>query len=626
MDTVASLQRKTPLSPPPTVPEPSTEPETILTREAANELRRRYADLSSLYVTGAELSATLEWEPLIHKMVHAAIQLIRADDAALVLVDDYRGELYVAASSGSAPSESTPLATTAPNHIIAWVVEHRETVLRTGEAARIQCPAIFPEAARAGSVICVPLIPPPLAGAVKRVMGVLAVRRTIPHAPLNRDDLELVTALCTQAAAALENARLYRELHRSNVQLAGLNEIGRNLTLTLDYDRVLNLIVEKATALLRCQAGSLLLVDPNTDELVFRVALGPAGAILNAKRLPPGAGIAGAVVRSGKPSIVNDAQSDPRHYHDVDGFTTLVTQSLLCVPLFDKESTIGALEVMNKTDGSPFRDQDRDSLAAFATQSSIALGNARHYSDLKRAFTETVKAMANAVEARDPYTAGHSERVTAFAIATARELGWTPDQIELLEIGSLLHDIGKIGVSDAILRKPGALTPEEYGEMKQHPVLGAKMLESIGNLRPILPYILYHQERYDGHGYPFGLVGTEIPIEGRILAVLDTLDAMTSDRPYRQAAALDAAVDEIVRNRGTQFDPDIVDALLRVIAAGMLRFPSASVPPSQGEAFGQPCEGSKTFARLSKCPYAMSKTVTPTQSEGTPRHDAGSGV
>jgi HD-GYP domain-containing protein (c-di-GMP phosphodiesterase class II) len=143
-------------------------------------------------------------------------------------------------------------------------------------------------------------------------------------------------------------------------------------------------------------------------------------------------------------------------------------------------------------------------------------------------------------------------------------MGWTHEQIELLEIGSLLHDIGKIGVSDAILRKPYRLTDEEYAQMKKHPIVGAKMLESVSILRSVLPYILYHQERYDGQGYPFGLSGKEIPIEGRILAVLDTLDAMTSDRPYRRGQTIEQALAEIKRHRGTQFDPQVVDALLRV--------------------------------------------------------------
>jgi HD-GYP domain-containing protein (c-di-GMP phosphodiesterase class II) len=142
--------------------------------------------------------------------------------------------------------------------------------------------------------------------------------------------------------------------------------------------------------------------------------------------------------------------------------------------------------------------------------------------------------------------------------------------LETLEIGALLHDIGKIGVSDVVLRKPGELTADEYSEMQHHPVVGAQMLEGVSILRPMLPYILFHQEHYNGKGYPFGLAGTAIPLEGRILAVADTFDAMTSTRPYRKRMSVDEAIEEIVRNRGTQFDPEAVDALLGVHKKGRL--------------------------------------------------------
>jgi HD-GYP domain-containing protein (c-di-GMP phosphodiesterase class II) len=190
--------------------------------------------------------------------------------------------------------------------------------------------------------------------------------------------------------------------------------------------------------------------------------------------------------------------------------------------------------------------------------------------------------LANAVEARDPYTAGHSERVTRIAIQIAKEMGWSREQLQGLEIGALLHDIGKIGVGDAILRKPSRLTEDEYREMRQHPILGARVIESISALRPVLPYVLYHQEHYDGRGYPFGLNGKEIPIEGRLLAVVDSLDAMTSDRPYHKAMTMEGALEEISRHRGTQFDPVVVDALMRISSTGILSeiFSHAPIVPT----------------------------------------------
>ena len=196
------------------------------------------------------------------------------------------------------------------------------------------------------------------------------------------------------------------------------------------------------------------------------MVIGPASAQLVDTRLPPGVGIVGSVAKEGKPLIVNDAKSDPRHYTGIDDQTALQTVSLLAVPLITKGRVIGVLEVLNKGDKTPFGDDDCAALTALGIQSAIALENAKLYSDLKQAFTDTVRVIANAVEARDPYTAGHTSRVTAIALAMARELDLSREQIEYLEIGALLHDIGKIGITDLILRKPKSLTTDEYTEMK----------------------------------------------------------------------------------------------------------------------------------------------------------------
>jgi putative nucleotidyltransferase with HDIG domain len=561
------------ISPPPsTSPEPATAPESTLTRQAADELRQRYADLSTLYLKGARLSATLQWEPLIEQTLETAVQLVRADGASLMLIDDHRGDLYIAAGRHLSDQIIAQTRLNIGEGVVGWVAQHREALLLLGPVEMEHFPKFFPKPNLVASAICVPLIPPPISELPQNVLGVLNVNRHTGTPHFTQDDLELVTALSTQAAAALRNARLYKQMERRNTQLQNLIEISRNLTASLEVDVVLRSIMEKAVELLHCEAGSLLLVDEETQELIFKIALGPAGAQLSDMRLPPGVGIAGAVARDGKPLIVNDAKADSRHYVSVDASTTFTTYSLLCVPLISKERVIGVVEVMNKIDGTPFDEEDRDSLTAFAIESAIALENARLYSHLKRAFTDTVRVIANAVEARDPYTAGHTERVTQIALETARELGWTREQQEILEFGGLLHDIGKVGVADAILRKPGRLTDDEYREMKQHPIIGARMLEGVGVLRPVLPYVLYHQERYDGKGYPFGLAGTEIPIEGRMLAVVDTFDAMTSNRPYRKALSVEESVAEIVRNRGTQFDPEVVDAFVRVVQRGQLKY------------------------------------------------------
>ncbi len=179
---------------------------------------------------------------------------------------------------------------------------------------------------------------------------------------------------------------------------------------------------------------------------------------------------------------------------------------------------------------------------------------------LREAYKASLRALANAIEARDHYTRDHVERVGGYAQALAQEQGWGEERREALEFGAILHDIGKISVRESVLSKSGPLTLEEWQEMRQHPVVGGHMLEGIPYLAPAIPVVLYHHERWDGTGYPEGLQGEAIPTEARLLAVVDTFDAMTSERPYHPAYPAEVAMEEILRQAGHQFDPHIVEA------------------------------------------------------------------
>jgi putative nucleotidyltransferase with HDIG domain len=184
--------------------------------------------------------------------------------------------------------------------------------------------------------------------------------------------------------------------------------------------------------------------------------------------------------------------------------------------------------------------------------------------------------LTSAIEARDPYTRGHSARVTALAEEVARRLGWSAEQLATLRIGGPLHDIGKLAVSDEVLQKEGRLDPEEIDQIREHPKIGARILLRMAALREAIPYVLYHHERWDGQGYPSGKAGEEIPVEARVLAVADAFDAMTSDRPYRQALSREDALAEVERCSGTQFDPKIARIFLEVFAEAELPIAAAS--------------------------------------------------
>jgi putative nucleotidyltransferase with HDIG domain len=217
---------------------------------------------------------------------------------------------------------------------------------------------------------------------------------------------------------------------------------------------------------------------------------------------------------------------------------------------------------------SAFGEEDLRMLTAVAATAAVQISNIRFVDELSRAYLGTMEVLANAIEARDHYTVGHTWRVTRLSLAMVDTLGWPPEKRRNAEMGGILHDIGKIAVEDAILRKTGPLTSEEFQKMQLHPEHGARILKDIEFLKPIIPYVLFHQERWDGRGYPFKLRGEDVPLEGRLLAVCDAFDAMTSHRPYRESRQPDQAMEEIQRNRGRQFDPAMVDLFLEAWKAG----------------------------------------------------------
>lgn len=242
-------------------------------------------------------------------------------------------------------------------------------------------------------------------------------------------------------------------------------------------------------------------------------------------------------------------------------------QSLLIMPVIMMNECLGvvALGERRHWERSPFTPEKSGLAMALIQHAGIAIKNAHHYQLLQKEHIETIMGFAEALETRDAYTRGHSDRAVEYAQAIAHELGLTPEQTDRLRYAAILHDIGKIGIPDDILNKPEKLAPEEYGLMKTHPEKGANILSKIRFLERIAPLIRHHHERWDGTGYPDKLQGRDIPIESRIVSVLDSYDAMTSDRIYRKAPGRDYAISELRRCAGAQYDADVVAAFLKVL-------------------------------------------------------------
>jgi putative nucleotidyltransferase with HDIG domain len=247
-------------------------------------------------------------------------------------------------------------------------------------------------------------------------------------------------------------------------------------------------------------------------------------------------------------------------------------RSVMCVPLRTTDEILGALYVDSLSTAGKFTDADLELLAALGNQAGVALHRVRLMGDLERLLIDAIRAIAATIDAKDGYTHRHSERVAALSRRIAIEIGLNADEQQTAQLAALLHDVGKIAVPDSILNKAERLTPEEFDEMKQHPVHGARILANIQSpsVTAVLPGVKYHHERWDGGGYPDGLRGDRIPLLGRLLGVADFFDALTSARAYRPAISADEAIDLIRKGSGTHFDPRIADAVLRLHAAGEL--------------------------------------------------------
>jgi len=338
-----------------------------------------------------------------------------------------------------------------------------------------------------------------------------------------------------------------------------LLHIARAIMQERDLGRLLTFIMASATELLGAERSTLFLVDANTQELWSRVA---QGAEIREIRLPIGTGIAGCVARTREIINIPDAYADARFNQATDQKTGYHTRSILCLPMFDRDNeTLGVLQVLNKQAGV-FTGEDEELLTALSSLASVAIENAQLYEESKRVFKSLVQTLAAAIDARDPATAGHSERVTYYARRLALALRLPAEQIELLEYAANLHDVGKIGVRDAVLLKEGRLTDEEFAQIRSHVKHTREILANIylsKDLRELPQIAATHHEKMDGTGYPAGLCGDRIPLLARMIAIADVYDALVAhDRPYKKAMPVEQALAIIEKGAGTHFDASLV--------------------------------------------------------------------
>ena len=346
-------------------------------------------------------------------------------------------------------------------------------------------------------------------------------------------------------------------------QFRVIHEVSQVIGSELQDEKLIRRIIVETAALLQAETVSVMLRDSD-GCLRIKHAEGLSSEIISSTRVKPGEGISGWVFEEGKPILVRDVHSIRKNAPDK---TLYHTDSLLCVPLKIKGEVTGVLNATNRKGGVSFDERDLFLLTILGNNAAIAIENARLYTAVRDSYFKTIKALVNAVEAKDSWTKDHSENVTNYSLKIADYLGLSENQKDIIRYAGVLHDIGKIVISSTITDKPDKLDDEEWERIKEHPLIGQRILDPIDYLEPVKVCIQTHHERCDGSGYPFGLRAHEIPLETRILSVADAYDAMIHSRPYRAALTVGEAVAELKRSAGSQFDAAVVGSLVKIIEA-----------------------------------------------------------
>jgi putative nucleotidyltransferase with HDIG domain len=369
----------------------------------------------------------------------------------------------------------------------------------------------------------------------------------------------------------LENEVKKRTLKYKEIadRLILVNQFSREISTAFDIGTLLGRILEELRLIIDAQIGSLLLVEE--DCLVVKAASGPnKEEVLGLKNDIFQSSVSSHVLKTKVPLLIGDLQADGRFFQKTDQ-TRPHFASLISVPLLAKNKTIGVMNFGADKERKIFSREECDFIDTMAGHIAMAIENSHLYQQVRTSYDRlshsyllTIQALTKAIDAKDHYTYGHSERVARYSLTIARAFGVSDKELTELHRACILHDVGKIGISEAILNKPNRLTSDEFSVIKSHPARGAEIMKDIPFLEEICRVTLHHHEAFDGTGYPDGIAGEEIPLHSRIMAVADTFDAMTSDRPYRKGLDAQVAFDEIRRNAGSQFDPAVVQAFLRV--------------------------------------------------------------
>ncbi len=530
------------------------------------ETRNRAVQLSLLYDAGLALNSRLDEHEQLEFLLKIAIDTLNGERAAFYRVDNENNRISFEVGVGFKPEilkkfSQISIPTGEESGFVGWVVNNRIPINIKDLKADSRYIEVDSEL-QSGTWVPVEHD--------NQLQGVLCVCSTRIHA-FQPEHERLLMLFANQAAVAMENARLIKETQHQLSQLNALHEIDLAIAGSVDLRISLGVILNQATQQLGIDAATILLMNPHTQILEYAAGIGFHTNALQHTHIKIGEGFAGRAALERKLIHIPDLTTRQTGFLRSPGFASEGFITYTVKPLIARGQIKGVLEIFHRVMHKPNQTWF-DFLDAFASQSAIAIDSAELFQNLQMANTglnmaydNTLEGWGRALELRDQETEGHTRRAADITLKLARALG--VEETDLIHIyrGALLHDIGKMGVPDSIVLKPGKLTLEEWEIMRKHPQYAYDMLSPISFLKQALDIPYYHHEKWDGSGYPQGLKGDLIPLAARIFAVVDVYDALTSDRPYRPAWIKEEALKYISTNSGTHFDPHVADAFLKLI-------------------------------------------------------------
>lgn len=525
-------------------------------RRLFDDSRRKLDYLTTLYQVSSSVSRTLNVSKLFNTILQQVQDVMDVENCSLMSFEATKNILSLDAAIGVPRKHVGTVVVPVGEGIAGYVAKTRQPVLIrdiTKDERFVHHPGRMDYKTR--SALSVPIIHN------RGLLGVINVNNKRSGGIFNDDDLNLLIGISGQIAQAIANANLFEKSEQQIAELSLIQELGKAINSSLDLDSVLTYFIDMTSRITDSDRSTLMLFDEEKEELYVQAYRGFDEAAIRAVRFKIGEGIAGQAAKLRRPVRVANSFEDSS-FKKVAGLRPGENAlTLIAAPLLNRDKLVGVINCERELNRKgPFAAENLDLLDTLASQASVAIENARLYHNLLNVYLETIRALAAAIDAKDSYTHGHSRRVTELSVALAMSMRLPREEIDTIRHAALLHDVGKIGISEQILLKPGRLTDEEFEMIKSHPHIGAGILNSIEFLKNVCQIIEHHHERFDGRGYPSGLKGDEIPQGAKIIMVADSFDAITSHRPYRKPLTFDEAMAEVSRCAGTQFDPKVVEA------------------------------------------------------------------